>query len=160
MDNLLIILSGFLILAGLGGCLIHKFPGTPVSYLGLVLFNYTSIAEFSLPFFIRFGLLVIAVQGLDYLIPKWGEHKFGGSQRGVWGSIIGMLLLMYFGTLGILAGAILGAFVGELLAGKESTAAIHHAVITFTFFILGTILQVFVCGIFLYYYIDNLRWVL
>jgi len=149
-----------MILVGLAGCLISKFPGAPISYLGLVVLNYTSIAEFSLPFFIRFGLLVIIVQGLDYLIPKWGERKFGGSRHGVWGSLIGMLAFMFFGIIGVISGAILGAFVGELFAGKESNEAIHHAIKSFIYFILGTILQVIACGIFLYYYIDNLRYVL
>jgi len=160
MDNFLIIFAGILIIAGLVSCLIGKAPGAPVSYVGLVLLHYTSIAEFSVHFFIRYGLLVIAVQGLDYLIPIWGEHKFGGSQRGVWGSIAGMLALMYFGNAGIILGAILGAFVGELFAGKASNEAISHAVNSFIYFILGTILQVIVCGIFLWYYIDNLRYIL
>lgn len=160
MDNFLIILSGFLIISGLIGCLIGKSPGAPISYVGLVVLHYTSIAEFSVHFFIRYGLLVIAVQGLDYLIPNWGDRRFGGSKRGVWGSIAGMLALMFLGPAGIMLGAISGAFVGELLAGRESYEAINHAVNSFIYFILGTILQVIVCGIFLWYYIDNLRYVL
>ncbi len=159
MDNFLIIFAGILIIGGLIGCLIGKFPGAPVSYVGLVVLHYTSLTEFSIHFFIRYGLLVIAVQGLDYLIPNWGEHKFGGSRLGVWGSITGMLALMYFGNVGIMAGALIGAFVGELFAGKQNHEAISHAVNSFIYFILGTILQVIVCGIFLYYYIDNLRYI-
>ncbi|MEI6752844.1 MAG: DUF456 domain-containing protein [Paludibacter sp.] len=160
MDNFLIISTGILIIGGLLGCLISKFPGAPVSYVGLVVLHYTSLTEFSVHFFIRYGLLVIAVQGLDYLIPNWGEHKFGGSRLGVWGSITGMLALMYFGPAGIMLGAIFGAFLGELFAGKESNKAIQHAINSFVYFILGTILQVIVCGIFLWYYIDNLRYIL
>ena len=66
----------------------------------------------------------------------------------------------YFGIYGIFIGAILGAFIGEFFAGKESNEAIKHAVSSFIFFIIGTIFQVIVCGILGYYYIEELRYVL
>jgi uncharacterized protein YqgC (DUF456 family) len=160
MDTFLIVFAGILIVAGLVGGLIPKLPGAPLSYLGLVVFQYSSIAEFSVHFFIRFGILVIAIQGLDYLIPSWGERKFGGSTKGVWGSLAGVIAGLYFGIPGIVLGAISGAFIAELFAGKESNEAIQHAVSSFIYFIIGTIFQVIVCGIMLFYYIDNLRYVL
>jgi len=104
--------------------------------------------------------MVIAVQGLDYLIPDWGNRKFGGSKKGVWGSLSGMLAGMYFGPVGIIAGAVAGAFVGELFAGKESNHAIYHAISSFAFFILGTISQLIVSGILIYYYVENLSYIL
>jgi len=160
MDTFLIILSGVFLLAGLIGCTLSKVPGTLISYLGILILQYTNIAEFSVHFFIRWGVLVIAVQGLDYFIPNWGIKKFGGSQKGVWGSLIGMLLGFYFGRWGIVGGAILGAFVGELFAGKESNQAIHHAIGSFTFFIFGTISQLIVAGLLFYYYIDDVLYVM
>ena len=72
-------------------------PGTLLCYLGIVILQYTSIAEFSVHFFIKWGILVIIVQGLDYLIPDWGTRKFGGSKKGVFGSLFGMFTGMYFG---------------------------------------------------------------
>jgi len=71
-----------------------------------------------------------------------------------------MLAGMYFETWGIILGAILGAFVGELVAGKESNKAIHQAFSSFVFFILGTISQLMVAGILLYYYIDEIKYLL
>ena len=160
MDTFLIVLAGILVVTGLVGCIFPKLPGTPLCYLGIILLHYSSIAEFSINFFIRWGIFVIAVQGLDYLIPTWGKRKFGGSTKGVWGSLIGMLAGLYFGTYGIISGAIIGAFIGELFAGKESNEAIHHAFSSFLFFILGTISQLIVAGGLLYYYIDEIRYVL
>lgn len=160
MDNFLIIFAGILIVAGLFGCIFPKLPGTPLCYLGIILLHYSSVVEFSVIFFIRWGIFVIAVQGLDYFIPTWGKRKFGGSTRGVWGSLFGMLGGLYFGTWGIISGAILGAFIGELFAGKESNKAIHNAFSSFVFFILGTILQLIVAGGLLYYYIDEVRYIL
>ena len=67
---------------------------------------------------------------------------------------------MYFGIYGIFIGAILGAFIGEFFAGKESNDAIHQAVSSFVYFIIGTIFQVIVCGIFMFYFIEEIRYVL
>jgi uncharacterized protein YqgC (DUF456 family) len=160
MDNFLIVFSGMLVLTGLFGCIFPKLPGTPLCYLGIILLHYSTITEFSTFFFIKWGIFVIIVQGLDYLIPTWGKRKFGGSTKGVWGSLIGMLVGLYFGTSGIISGAIAGAFIGELFAGKESNDAIHKAFSSFVFFILGTISQLIVAGGLLFYYLDNLIYVL
>lgn len=160
MDNFLILVAGILIIAGIIGCFYSKFPGTPVSFLGIIILNYSSIATFPTHIFIRYGLLVIAVQGLDYLIPSWGNKKFGGSVFGVWGSLLGLLIGLSFGITGISIGAFAGAFVGEYFAGKESNEAIHHAVSSFAFFILGTIFQLIVCGLFLYQYIENVKYII
>jgi len=160
MDTFLIVFAGFLVIAGVVGCIFPKLPGTPLCYFGIIILHYSSAAQFSTPFFIRWGLIVISVQGLDYLIPTWGKRKFGGSKLGVWGSLMGMLAGMYFETWGIILGAILGAFVGELVAGKESNKAIHQAFSSFVFFILGTISQLMVAGILLYYYIDEIKYLL
>jgi len=160
MDTFLIVLAGVFLIAGLIGCFVSKLPGVLLCYLGIIVLHYSSIAEFSVHFFIKWGVAVIVVQGLDYLIPNWGNRKFGGSKIGVWGSLFGMLAGMYFGPWGIMAGAVIGAFIGELIAGKESGLAIHQAVYSFAFFILGTISQLIVAGILIYYYLDELSYVL
>lgn len=160
MDTFLIVLAGIFLIAGLAGCFVSKLPGTMLCYLGIIILQYSSIAEFSVHFFIKWGVLVIAVQGLDYLIPDWGNRQFGGSRKGVCFGMLGMLAGMYFGTWGIITGAVIGAFVGELIAGKESNKAIHQALGSFSLFIVGTISQLIVCGILLYYYIDNLSYVM
>jgi uncharacterized protein YqgC (DUF456 family) len=160
MDTFLIVLAGILIVSGLIGCIKDKLPGTPLSYIGIIILQYSSIAEFTVHFFIKWGVIVIAVQGLDYFIPNWGKRRFGGSKKGVWGSMLGMFAGMYFGPWGIIIGAILGALIGELYAGKESDYAINQALSSFSFFILGTISQIIVAGILLYHYIDNLIYVI
>ncbi|MDR3653857.1 MAG: DUF456 domain-containing protein [Paludibacter sp.] len=156
MDIFLIIVAGIFLIAGLLGCLISKLPGIVLSYLGIIILNFSSIAEYSVHFFIRWGVIIIAIQGLDYIIPNWGDRKFGGSKTGVWGSLLGMLTGMYFGSYGVIVGAVIGAFIGELFAGKESNEAIHHAISSFSFFILGTISQLIVAGILLNHYIDKI----
>ncbi|MDP4237935.1 MAG: DUF456 domain-containing protein [Bacteroidota bacterium] len=161
MDTFLIVLAGVFLIIGLIGCFFSKLPGTLLSYLGIIILHYTSIDEFSVHFFIRWGVLVIAVQGLDYFIPNWGNRKFGGSIRGVCGSMLGVLSGLFFGSWEIIIiGAIVGAFIGELFAGKESNKAIRYAFASFAFFILGTISQLIVAGILFHYYLNDLSYLL
>ena len=160
MDTILIVLAGIFLLSGLIGCVISKFPGTLLCYLGIVILHYSNIAEFSVHFFIKWGVLVIAVQGLNYLIRDWGNMKSGGSKKGIWGSLFGLFAGMYFGPVGIMTGAVAGALAGELIAGKGNNQVCFQAVISFAFFIFGTISQLIVSGIFISHYIKNLSYVL
>ncbi|MDD4971821.1 MAG: DUF456 domain-containing protein [Paludibacter sp.] len=160
MDTFLIVLAGIFLITGLAGSVISKLPGTLLCYLGLLVLQYSTIADFSVHFFIKWGVLVIAVQGLDYLIPDWGNRKFGGSKKGVYSSLTGLLMGLYFGPWGIITGAVAGAFFGELFAGKKSNQAIHHAVGSFVLFFLGTISQLIVSGLLIYHYVENLSYVL
>ncbi len=160
MDYFLIILAGCFLIAGLVGSVVSKLPGIPLSYLGIIILHYSSIAEFSVHFFIRWGVIIIAIQGLSYLIPEWGKRKFGGSKKGVWGSLIGMFAGMYFGVWGIVAGALVGAFVGELFSGKESYKAIRKTISFFSFFMMGTIFQLIVGGVLLYHYLNDIIYIL
>ena len=160
MDNILIVLAGIFLITGLIGCLTSKLPGIPISYLGIILLHYSSIAEFSSHFLIRWGVIIIAVQGLDYLIPSWEKRKFGGSKTNIWGSLLGTLAGMYFGAWGIIIGASTGALAGQLLAGKESNRTIRENVSSFVFFILGTISRFAVAGILLYHYVADLTYII
>lgn len=152
MDTLLIICAGILVVAGLVGSIFPKLPGTPLSYLGLILIHLSTLTEYSIHFFVHWGLIVITVQGLDYLLPRWGTRKFGGSKRGVWGGIIGLLVCFYFGKWGIVAGAVLGSFIGELTGGRKTYNAIHQSIGAFSIFIIGTISQLIVSGWLFHHY--------
>ena len=155
MDIVLIILAGILLLLGLTGCIIPMLPGTPLCYLGIILLHFSSYAEFSISFLILWAGIIVLVQGLNYFIPIWGTKKFGGSKKGVWGSMIGMLIGLFTGgPLGIIVGTVLGAFIGEMLAGKETSKAIRAAFGSFIGFMAGTISQLVVAGFLIYYYFE------
>lgn len=156
MDLTLYIISGFLLLIGFVGCLLPILPGTPLSYLGIVLLHFSSKIEFSSEFLVGWGILVIVIQLLDYYIPIWGAKKFGGSRASVLGSAIGLIVGLFFGPVGIVFGPVIGAFIGELLAGKSHQQAIRAAFGSFLGFIFGTISKLVVAGFLIYYYVDAL----
>ena len=156
MDLFLIIIASILLIVGFLGCILPVLPGTPISYLGIILLHITSKVEFSLPFLLLWAFIVIAVQVLDYLIPIWGTKKFGGSKWGVWGTMIGMTIGLFFGPLGIIFGPFVGALLGELLAGKTSKKAVIAGFGSFVGFLFGTLVNLIVAGFLIFYAVQAL----
>ncbi|WP_073003181.1 DUF456 domain-containing protein [Mariniphaga anaerophila] len=148
MDYVLIIFGVLFIVGGILGAVLPVLPGPPLSYIGLLFLHFTDKYQFSSRFLIIWGIVTVAVYLLDYAIPAWGTKRFGGSNRGVWGSIIGLIIgLFFFPPLGIIIGPFLGAVIGELTAGKDSAAAIKSGFGSFIGFLLGTLMKLVVSGL-------------
>lgn len=156
MDLFLIILAGLLLLLGFLGSVLPVLPGVPLSYLGIILLHLTTKVEFTSEFLVLWGIIVVVVQVLDYIIPVWGTKKFGGSKSGVWGSMIGIVVGLFFGPVGIILGPFVGAILGELLSGKASKEAIKAGFGSFVGFLLGTISKLVVAGFLIFYYVKEL----
>ncbi|HEX6982986.1 MAG TPA: DUF456 domain-containing protein [Balneolaceae bacterium] len=156
METVLIIIGIGCIVTGFLGSLLPVLPGPPLSYVGLVLLQFAE-APFSLQFLIIWALIVAVIVALDYIIPAWGTKKFGGSPYGVWGSVIGLIAgIFFFPPFGMILGPLIGAFAGELIAGKTSDKAIRSALGSFAGFLMGTILKVIASGVIGYYFFVNL----
>ncbi len=157
MDYVLIGLGAIFIIGGLLGCVLPIIPGPPLSYVGLLLLHFTQKFEFSSRFLIIWAVITAVVYALDYVIPAWGTKKFGGSKRGVWGSIIGLIVgLMFFPPFGLIIGAFVGAVVGELTSGKDSGAALKSGFGSFLGFLTGTILKLITSGMMTWYFFKEL----
>lgn len=179
MDILLIILGAICLLLGLIGCVAPVLPGVPLSYLGLLLLHWTDRVQFSWQFLVIWGVIVVVIQVLDYIIPAWGTKRFGGSKYGVWGSTIGLLVGLFMGPWGIVIGPFLGAVLGELLyfnrhpqvtandggqsenntqQGKNSNLnrAIRAGFGSFIGLLTGTVLKCICCGMMIAYFVKEL----
>lgn len=157
MDIFLIVLGSVFIISGILGCVLPIIPGPPLSYIGLLLLHFTRGYQFSSKFLIIWAIITVVVYALDYLIPAWGTKKFGGSRRGVWGSIIGLVIgLFFFPPFGIIIGPFIGAVVGELTAGQESKAALKSGFGSFIGFLLGTLLKLITSGMMTWYFVKEL----
>jgi len=153
MDYVLIAIGVIFIISGILGCVLPIIPGPPLSYIGLLLLHFTEKYSFSSKFLIIWAVITVAVYSIDYLIPIWGTKKFGGSKRGVWGSIIGLLVgLFFFPPIGIIVGPFLGAVIGELSAGKDSGAALKSGFGAFMGFLAGTLLKLITSGMMTWYF--------
>jgi len=140
---------------GIAGCLLPLLPGPPFSYLGLIAIHLSSKIDFSSKFLISWGIIVILVSILDYVIPIWGTKYFGGSKYGVWGSMAGLLAGLFIPPVGIIIGPFLGAVVGEMIAGNKQNA-LKAGFGSFIGFLAGTVVKLLVSLIMLYYFVSVL----
>lgn len=148
---------------GLLGCILPVIPGPPISYIGLLimyLWVNTPLAsgagnEISGRFMLIWLAITIVVSILDYLVPVMFTKLTGGSKEAVRGSIAGMLIgIVFFPPFGILAGAFLGALLGEMiLNGKKIGASFLSALGSFLGFVFGTGMKLAASGVMLYYII-------
>jgi uncharacterized protein YqgC (DUF456 family) len=136
MDIVLISLALIFSIVGVIGCIIPGLPGTPLNYIAMWMIQWVS-HPFERSTLIIYGLLTVVILVIDYMLPVWFAKKYGATKQGIWGSIIGMLLGIFFTPVGMILGMILGAIAGDMLAGKSSSDATRSGFATF----FGTLLS-------------------
>ncbi|MDT0556356.1 DUF456 domain-containing protein [Patiriisocius hiemis] len=151
MDILFISLGFIFMLVGIVGSILPVIPGTPVSWVGLLLLYLAPSIPFSWPFIIITGVVAIFIYVMDYLIPAMGTKKFGGSKAGAWGTTLGLFIgIIFFPPFGILIGPFLGALLGELLFNKtEGPQALKAAFGSFMGFLASTFIKLLTTLVFL-----------
>ncbi len=153
MDFFLIALGIIFLIAGILGCILPVLPGPPLNYIGLLLLHFTSKYQFSASFLIFWAVVTIVVYVLDLLIPVWGTKKFGGSKRGIWGSMIGLIAgFFFFPPVGIIIGPFIGAVIGEMTSGNELKVAVKSGFGSFAGFIAGTLIKLIASGMMTWYF--------
>ncbi|MCF8232873.1 MAG: DUF456 domain-containing protein [Bacteroidales bacterium] len=157
MEWLWIVLGGILIIIGLLGCIVPVIPGPPISYVGLILLQITDKPPFEAQTLVIWLLITIGVTLLDYVVPVWGTRKYGGTKKGVWGSVIGLVVgLFFFPPLGIIIGPFIGAVLGEMVAGKQSNDALRAGFGSFVGLLAGTLLKLIASAWMGYLFFSNI----
>ena len=147
MEVFLLILAGLCMLIGIIGCIVPGIPATPVAYAGLWIAQATDRVNFSWQFMLIWGLVIIVVTILDYVVPALGTKRFGGTSWGVWGSTIGVIVGLFFGAVGVVLGPLVGAIAGELIGGKDLNQAMKAGWGSFVGLLCGTIIKLICCGL-------------
>lgn len=147
MDIALLILAFLFILIGIIGCIVPGLPGTPIAYAGLWIAQASDRIDFSWQFLLVWGIVVVIISVLDYVVPAWGTKQFGGSRWGVWGSTLGVIIGLFFGAVGVILGPLVGAILGELISGKQLNQALKAGWGSFIGILFGTILKLIACGL-------------
>ncbi len=157
MNTFLIIAAVVVIIIGILGSVIPGLPGPPFSWLGLLLLNFTTAADYTATFLIITAAVAIVITVMDYVVPSLSTKKHGGSKAGVWGCNIGLVISIIGlpfgpqGILGVIFWPFVGALAGELLSGKPSRDALRAAWGAFLGFLCGTGLKLaygLVCAFF------------
>ncbi|MEO4004264.1 MULTISPECIES: DUF456 domain-containing protein [unclassified Flavobacterium] len=151
MEYFLLITGFICMLVGILGSFLPVLPGPPISWVGLLLLYFTKGIPFSYWILGITLFVAIAVAILDYVIPAKGTKKFGGSQYGVWGTNIGLVVgLIAPVPLGFIIGPFVGALVGELIYdNKDHKRAVKAATGSFIGFLASTFIKFVVCMVYL-----------
>ncbi len=152
MDIVLIVIGLLLLLTGLVGCMLPVVPGPPLSFLALLMLEFTRWGDFSARFLWIAAAIAIVVTVLDNIVPVMGTKRFGGTKGGIWGASIGLVVGLFLGPAGIITGPFVGAYLGELAAHSDSGKAMKAALGSFLGLLTGVVLKLIVSGVFSWYF--------
>ena len=157
MDIFIICLVVFILILGIIGCFVPIIPGPPISYGALLVFHFFSSYNIDENTLWIWALIVIAVTVFDLWVQIYGVKKFGGTQKAINGSIIGLLLgifipiisifipiigiLIPIGPFGIILGPFLGAFIGAIMDDPDVKKSLKIALGALAGLVLGTIVK-------------------
>ena len=143
MEILILIGIVSLLLLGIIGCFIPIIPGPPISYGGLLVFHFFSSYSIEENILWLMAFVVIAVTIFDLWVQIYGVKKFGGTKKAVNGSIIGLIIgIFFFPPFGIILGPFLGAFIGSRMEeNSDGNKAIKIALGALAGFFAGTLLK-------------------
>lgn len=137
-NTLFIILALVSGIVGLLGSVLPAMPGPPFSYAALLLLlpcDGESIS--SLTLWIT-GIFFVVVFVLDYVAPVWMTNLTGGSKQATIGSMIGLVVGLFFLPWGLIVGPFVGAFIGEMMKSASKGKALKVALMSFVGFLLTT----------------------
>ncbi|NOX46435.1 MAG: DUF456 domain-containing protein [Chlorobi bacterium] len=155
MDILFVVIGIILLLVGIIGCVLPVLPGQILAWASLLMLQFKSDPPFTAKFIVLWALITAGVTILDYIVPLWGTKKLGGSKYGIWGAALGLLVGVFFSPIGLIIGPFAGAFVGEMIAGKDSNTAFKSGLGSFIGFLTGTLLKLVISFVMGYYFFMN-----
>jgi len=158
IEIIITIVGLILVILGLLGSILPILPGPPAGFVGLLLIAVAR--QFSEPLtpilILVLALATLGVIVLDYLLPVMMSKRYGASKWGVWGSLIGMVVGLFFSPLGALLGAFAGAVIGEWIVHRKQKRAFKAGFGVVLGSLLGTILKLGMSGLMLWYCIRAL----
>jgi uncharacterized protein YqgC (DUF456 family) len=157
LTTALTILGLIAAIAGLAGSILPVIPGPPLSFLALILVSWARDWEpFGAAFLLIMAFAMVVVSLLDYILPVNAAKRYGASKAGLWGSIAGLIMgLFFFPPWGMILGTIIGAFAWELIAGKNGKLALRAAWGALIGNLLVTGLKLFYSGVILFFVIKE-----
>lgn len=151
METLIVILAILAGIIGVGGSILPGLPGTPVSWIGLLLLYIWGPEEMPTKTLVIWGIIVAVVSVIDYIVPMYFTKITGGSKYAERGAMAGLLLGIIFTPVGMILGSFLGAFLAELYYNRKGAGqALKAAIGSFLGFITGTGLKTIVAVIMLW----------
>ncbi len=142
MDIIIICVVALILLLGVIGCFVPIIPGPPISYGALLVFHFFSSYNIDEKTLWLSAFIVIVVTVFDLWLQIYGVKKFGGTKKAVNGSIIGLIIgIFFFPPFGIIIGPFLGAFIGAKMDDPDINKALKIALGALAGFVVGTLVK-------------------
>ena len=151
------VLAVILVLVGFVGSIVPGLAGPPFSWLGLLVAELSAVADYGTWFMVGTAAAAVVITVLDYVVPSWSTHRFGGSKAAVWGCNIGLIVSIIGlpfgpqGIVGVVFWPFIGALAGELIGGSKKQSALRAAWGAFLGFLTSTGLKVVYAVIAIYF---------
>lgn len=144
MDHsfILYLLAVVLVLVGIAGVILPALPGIPLVFAGLLLAAWADD-------FVHVGWLPLTVLGLltllsfavDILATVVGAQRVGASRKALWGTFLGSIVGVFFMPIGLFAGPLAGALLGEYWHTRELGRSTKVGLATWLGILLGFALK-------------------
>lgn len=121
METLWWFIAIVIMAVGLIGSVLPVIPGTSIILGAAILHRVMVGAEYGMNWW-GFGILAVlllASYGLDFLSGYFGAKYFGATRWGVAGAILGGVIGIFTGFVTLLVLPIVGAVLGEIVAGQR-----------------------------------------
>jgi len=144
MKTLWAVVTLLIMTVGLVGTVLPVIPGILLIYAGYLLYGFaTGWQAYGLTAIVGWSVVTGLVLLLDFYAGAIGAKRYGASQYGTWGSLIGGLIgTLVAGFPGLIMGPFVGAAAGELLRGRSHREALRSGWGTLLGFVVGSVVKI------------------
>jgi uncharacterized protein YqgC (DUF456 family) len=111
------------------GSVLPAIPSTPLVLLAAIAHKIYFKSDSAGWFVLTLLVLITGVAlVMDYLATLYGAKRFGATKKGMIGAIVGGIVGLFFNLPGIVLGPFIGAFLFEMVGGREWKPALKAGV--------------------------------
>ena len=134
--------SGHFVLIGIAGIILPALPGIPLVFIGLLLAAWADgFAHVGWPTLVALGVLTLLSLLVDVLATVVGAQRVGASRKALWGTFVGSIVGLFFMPIGLFAGPLVGALLGEYWHTRELGRSTKVGLATWLGILLGLALK-------------------
>ena len=142
LSFILYLLAVIFVLVGIAGVILPALPGVPLVFVGLLRAAWAAgFAHVGWPPLVALGVLTALSRGAVVLSSVVGAQRVGASRKALWGTFIGSIVGLFFMPIGLFAGPLLGALLGEYWHTRELGRSTKVGLATWLGILLGLALK-------------------
>lgn len=138
IEIVILVLAIIMSLVGVLGTILPILPGMLLCAIPMVTLYFLYPGTISLGTLLTMLCIFVLLSVLDYLAPVFLTKWLGGSRKAMWGVTCGILVGLFFTPWGLVAGPLVGGFLGEYWSSRSVQHSVKVAAASFLSFLLTT----------------------